>query len=571
MKNIRLSYLIGAALAAILISLVSIISIAYYNLTSLNNLSKKSSYESDLVLNLTNAVGDLRQSRLMSIRAMAAKNNDDPAQYDRSSANAQQKLIDAQAGLKSFLQREDRRAESIALDDTLEKAFNAYIDDVINPGIAAVNQGNNKLLDGVTANESGYSKTLNDSLANVLSFRKDVGQELSITTDERVTNSYFMMGACLVLSLLLVAFIYIFIGKNILAPLRLVRQHFDSIAEGNLTRPIEDMGKNEIGYLFMALEAMQVQLRNIVAQVRDSGFVINDGAREIARGNVDLSSRTEQQAAALEETASSMEEFTSTVRQNANNAGKARDVTNEATSITEQGGTEMQDVVSSMKEISTKANEIFSIIELIDGIAFQTNILALNASVEAARAGEHGRGFAVVAGEVRSLANRSANASGEIKELIETVNKRIQSGSEVATNAGKTIQNAVTRIREANQFVDEIATASTEQRQGIEQINKAITEMDSVTQQNAALVEQSAASSGSLEQQSNGLVTIVERFQVGDTGTVNAPTSSAPINPAKPQQAAKPAPKPAKNENKPASQVPQSNKATADTDDWEEF
>lgn len=564
MKNIRLNYLIGAALAAILLSFISITSIAYYNLNSLSTLNQKSTRESELVMTLTNAMSDLRQSQLMSVRAIVSKGNNDIEQYDRLVGRAQQKLSEAREEFSLYIQRPNRTAAAINLDNALVSRFDEYIDKVTAPGIDAVKDGNVKRFDSILAGESELSVALNGSLAQVMDYRKEVGEALAISTDHRVTNSYLMMGACLLFSMVLVLFVYLFIGKNVLAPLRIVRQHFDNIAGGNLMRPVEDMGRNEIGYLFMALAAMQSQLRDIVSQVRANGYLISDGAREIARGNVDLSSRTEQQAAALEQTASSIEEFTSTVRQNASNAEKARDVTNEATGITEQGGSEMQDVVSSMKEISAKANEIFSIIELIDGIAFQTNILALNASVEAARAGEHGRGFAVVAGEVRSLANRSADASGEIKALIETVSERIQSGSKVADNAGRTISNAVTRIREANQFVDEIATASNEQRQGIEQINTAISEMDSVTQQNAALVEQSAASSSTLEHQSGDLVALVERFQVNDSAVATPAPLPAASKPTKAPTA------PASEPRKEKKAAPAAS-ATAETDEWETF
>lgn len=529
MKNIRLSYLISAALSAILILFVSMASLSLSNFSALNDSRKKSNYESEMMMQLTEGISQLRYARGMIFRADASLRRDDKAGFDRDYQLAFDALHLYEQKINAYLNRPMRRPEAIILDDAMKKDLDTYVENVINKGLQAARTSNGKLMDDVSASENGYNKDAEATFVKVLDFRTGMSTELDQRIEEQSHHAFYVTMATLAMAALVVIAIYFVFRSSVLVPLITARRHFSRISGGDLNAPIEDMGRNEIGFLFDALRNMQEELKNIVSRVRDSGLVILDSAREIARGNTDLSGRTEQQAAALEETASSIEEFTSTVRQNASNADKAREITREASSITEQGGKEMQDVVSSMKEISTTANEIFSIIELIDGIAFQTNILALNASVEAARAGEHGRGFAVVAGEVRSLANRSANASGEIKELIETVSKRIYAGSDVATHAGKTIQNAVTRIREADQFVDEIATASIEQRQGIEQINTAITEMDAVTQQNAALVEESAASATSLESQSHTLVQMVERFNVGETTAPFEPANRAQV------------------------------------------
>lgn len=526
MKNIRLSHLIGVALSVILLLFIVMVTLCITNFSNLNESRKASEYEADMLQQLTEGVSQLRYSRGMISRADASLRRGDKAAFERDYQFANDALHSYQQKISVYLSRDQRSTEATSLDESMMQTFDNYVENVVNQGMLAARNGDEKLMTKVSESENAINKKAEVTFIKVMDYRNKMVRERNEQINAQINHALIITISALVLAAIVVGLIYIIFRRSVLSPLLLARQHFERIAEGNLSSPVEDMGKNEIGTLFHTLQNMQEELKIIVGRVRDGGFVILDGAREIARGNTDLSSRTEQQAAALEETASSIEEFTSTVRQNASNADRAREITREATSITEQGGKEMQDVVSSMKEISATAGEIFSIIELIDGIAFQTNILALNASVEAARAGEHGRGFAVVAGEVRSLANRSASASGEIKGLIESVSKRIHSGSEVATHAGKTIQDAVVRIREADQFVDEIATASIEQRQGIEQINTAITEMDAVTQQNAALVEESAAAATSLEGQSNNLVALVERFNVGDLATSFHPTQA---------------------------------------------
>lgn len=526
MKNFRLSYLIGIALSVILLLFIGMVTLSITNFSELNESRKTSEYEAEMLQQLTEGVSQLRYARGMIFRADASLRREDKVSFERDYQFATDALHSYEQKITIYLNRPLRRPEAIALDNEMKQSFDIYVENVINQGLIAARTSNEKLMTQVSESENAFNKKAEAVFTKVMDYRTTMAQELNLRINSQINHALFITITALILATVILGLIYFIFRRSVLSPLQLVRQHFDRIASGNLVHPIEDMGKNEIGTLFNTLQTMQEELKIIVGRVRDSGLAILDSAREIAGGNTDLSSRTEQQAAALEETASSIEEFTSTVRQNASNADKAREITREASCITEQGGKEMQDVVNSMKEISSTANEIFSIIELIDGIAFQTNILALNASVEAARAGEHGRGFAVVAGEVRSLANRSANASGEIKTLIESVSKRIHQGSDVATHAGRTIQNAVVRIREADQFVDEIATASIEQRQGIEQINTAITEMDAVTQQNAALVEESAAAATSLEKQSNALVELVEHFNVGD---ISAPFRPAPV------------------------------------------
>ena len=288
----------------------------------------------------------------------------------------------------------------------------------------------------------------------------------------------------------------------------------ESIAAGDLTTKITIESQDETGHLLSSLKTMNEELSKIVGDVRNGADSIATATEQIAAGNADLSQRTEEQASALEQTASSMEELTSTVKQNADNAQQANQLAISASSVAVKGGDVISRVVKTMESITDSSRKISDIIGVIDGIAFQTNILALNAAVEAARAGEQGRGFAVVAAEVRSLAQRSAAAAKEIKTLIEDSVGKVENGSKLVTEAGQTTQEIVNSIKRVTDIMAEISAASIEQSSGIEQVNTAITQMDDVTQQNAALVEQAAAAAESLEEQALQLVQMVARFKL---------------------------------------------------------
>ncbi|WP_079217390.1 methyl-accepting chemotaxis protein [Herbaspirillum robiniae] len=304
------------------------------------------------------------------------------------------------------------------------------------------------------------------------------------------------------------------ITRSITQPLDRAVRVAETVAAGDLTSEIDHSGRDETSKLLRALKKMNDNLQEIVSQVRVSTDTIATASTEIARGNLDLSSRTEQQAASLEETASSMEELTSTVKQNAANASQANKLADSATSVARQGGTVVGHVVDTMGAINESSKKIVDIIGVIDGIAFQTNILALNAAVEAARAGEQGRGFAVVASEVRSLAQRSATAAKEIKELIADSVERVGTGSKLVEQAGATMHEVVESVQRVSLVVTEISAAGQEQSSGIEQVNLAIVQMDQVTQQNAALVEQAAAAAQSLQDQAAQLARLVSVFKL---------------------------------------------------------
>ncbi|CAE6839289.1 methyl-accepting chemotaxis protein [Paraburkholderia haematera] len=312
------------------------------------------------------------------------------------------------------------------------------------------------------------------------------------------------------------------LAASIVRPIDRAIHHFERIAAGDLTSAVDKLRANEMGRLMAALARMQAGLAAAVGQVRQGTAAITHGAREIASGNGDLSTRTEQQAATLEETASSMEELTATVRQNADNARQARALAENASEVAARGGDVVGQVVDVIADMSSSSNRIVDIIGAIEGIAFQTNILALNAAVEAARAGEEGRGFAVVAGEVRALAQRSAAAAKEIRELIGDSVAKVRNGADLAARAGDTMTEIVTAARNVTAIVSEISVASEEQSRGIDQINRAVTQMDNATQQNAALVEQAAAAAASLEEQARALDHAVAVFRLAETDKPSA-------------------------------------------------
>ncbi|WMY10955.1 methyl-accepting chemotaxis protein [Paraburkholderia phenoliruptrix] len=326
-----------------------------------------------------------------------------------------------------------------------------------------------------------------------------------------------VISATLMLVVLTLAMVggYLF-SRTVSRPLARALACAQAVATGDLSLEFEARGKDEIAELLAALKHMQTSLARVVGQVRDNAEGVATASAQIASGNLDLSSRTEEQAASLQETAASMEELTTAVRQNADHATVASSLTQSAWQTATTGGAMMEKVIETMQGISESSAKVSEIIAVIDAIAFQTNILALNAAVEAARAGENGRGFAVVAAEVRSLAQRSASAAKEIKGLIEQSAGRVESGFTLVHDAGAIIADIVRSVQRVTGVVGEISAASEEQRSGIEQVNLAVTQMDEVTQQNAALVEQASAAAQALAHQAASLRDAVAVFRLRD-------------------------------------------------------
>jgi methyl-accepting chemotaxis protein len=305
------------------------------------------------------------------------------------------------------------------------------------------------------------------------------------------------------------------ITRSVVAPLNEAVQTARVIASNDLSQPVDSTRRDELGDLLRALSHMQGSLQKVIGQVRSATDSIGTASAEIATGNQDLSARTEQAASNLQQTASSMEELTATVKHSADSARQANQLAASATEVAQRGGSVVAQVVSTMDDINASSKKISDIIGVIDGIAFQTNILALNAAVEAARAGEQGRGFAVVASEVRSLAGRSAEAAREIKALIGASVDKVDTGSRLVAEAGSTMSDIVSSVQRVTDIIGEITTASSEQSDGIGQVNTAVSQLDQMTQQNAALVEESAAAADSLRQQAAMLSKVVATFRLG--------------------------------------------------------
>jgi len=338
--------------------------------------------------------------------------------------------------------------------------------------------------------------------------------------DDAMLLTLYAFAAVLGVAVLLVVPLTLLNAASIVDPIRSARRAAQIIAEGDLTQPIDVQGHDESAELLRALAQMQESLRSLVGQVRSTSDNIGTASAEIATGNQDLSQRTEQTASNLQQTASSMEQLTGTVKQSADSARQANQLASSAAEVAQRGGAVVAQVVATMDEINASSKKIGDIIGVIDSIAFQTNILALNAAVEAARAGEQGRGFAVVASEVRSLAARSAEAAREIKTLIGASVDKVEDGSRLVADAGATMNEIVNSVKRVSDIIGEITAASAEQSEGIGQVNGSVSELDQMTQQNAALVEESAAAAESLKEQAGRLATVVATFKVDGTASV---------------------------------------------------
>ena len=455
----------------------------------------------------------------------------------------------------------DQPGEKKVLDDTLS-AFNDYAQ--ISSRISAfAKEGNSAGAVALLRSDSSKAnKKLRDMVDKTVEDHIAGGQKAFAESTATYKSAQAWVVGVIIAAIVVGLMLASWLARIVSAPLQEAVELAESIAHGDLTKTIVPSSSCETGQLIQALADMNTSLLQVVSEVRTGTDQIHDAASAIANGNMDLSQRTEEQASSLEETASSMEEITSTIKHNSDNARQANILSQSATAVAEKGGSVVSEVVTTMNSINESSRKIVDIISVIDGIAFQTNILALNAAVEAARAGEQGRGFAVVASEVRSLAQRSASAAKEIKELINDSVEKVGQGSRLVDTAGSTMQEVVESVKRVSDMISEITAAGQEQSTGVDQINNAIMQMDSVTQQNAALVEEAAAAAATMQEQAENLVKVVSVFKLDNSFSAAKPRPAA--------RTAAPAKRPA-----PAAAArikAQPAKATAEAgQDWEEF
>ncbi|KOC88741.1 methyl-accepting chemotaxis protein [Winslowiella iniecta] len=514
-QHLRLVPLFAVIFGAILLLFALCIGLSSYFLIKSNQSLNDATQEIQIRMAISNSSNHLRTARLNVIHAGAAARIGEMDEFKANLAASDKRIKQAQDNFLIYRNRPDKTAADLALDAPLKQHFEAYINQGLLPMLNAARQGS---FEGIIAQETDVTRKLdnqyNDVLLKAIKIRTDRAEAINTQAQQHARLGFIMMAAAFALALLLTLLTFIFLRRVMITPLRQAVGRIERIAQGDLTAPLQNWGRNEIGMLGSNLQAMQLALVNTVGSVREGAVAIYQGSGEISAGNTDLSSRTEQQAAALEQTAASMEQLTATVKQNAENAHHASQLAADASGKAREGGDIVNDVVSTMTNISNSSRKIAEITHVINSIAFQTNILALNAAVEAARAGEQGRGFAVVASEVRNLAQRSAQAAKEIDGLIAESVDLIGKGSTQAGHAGDTMTEIVDAVRRVTDIMAEIAAASDEQSRGIQQVSQAVTEMDNVTQQNASLVEEASAAAASLEQQAARLTQAVAAFRL---------------------------------------------------------
>jgi len=497
---------------------------------SIIELGKVNSASTDIATNWLPSIRSLAQIKLMAARMRSnevqmALFNEDHDAVATMHKRGEGLITDLQSALKTYA-TEISEPEEKALFPEVEKEVATILTEHLKIDNAVQNQ---KIDDAKKLFAGDYSTAyfkLLDNLDKLTQVNSNGSDASSQGADHLYASARMWIIGMLIGALIAGFALAMYIARAIATPLIIAVGVAKRVAAGDLTADIRPLSRDETGELMRSLKEMNDSLLGIVTQVRAGTETITTASGEISSGNLDLSSRTEEQASSLEQTASAMEQLTSTVKQNADNARQASQLAVSASEVAVAGGTVVSKVVETMGSIDNSSRKIVDIISVIDGIAFQTNILALNAAVEAARAGEQGRGFAVVASEVRSLAQRSAAAAKEIKILIDNSVAQVGIGSKLVEEAGATMNDVVNSVKRVTDIVGEISSASQEQSAGIEQVNLAITQMDEVTQQNAALVEEAAAASQSMQEQARKLSEVVSVFKLDHRQVVSMANTS---------------------------------------------
>ena len=571
--NLKVGVRLGAGFAAVLLLLLGVVGISMTRLGAMHtesDLTIKDRYPKVLAISvikdsLNDIARKMRNTLIMSDRDEITRELKDIGEDKKIIAEKLEfldKRISSPKGRENFNLVVSARATYLVSQEEFIKLISDN----------RFEEGKILLLSKLRPQQLAYFTALD----NFAVFQRELLETSAKEVGEAYASSITIMTTIAVLGVLMGMVIAWLITRSITRPLNEAVLVAQTVAAGDLTSDIIVNSTDETGRLLQALKDMNESLRKIVGEVRHGTDTIATASSQIASGNLDLSSRTEQQASSLEETASSMEELTSTVKQNADNAKQANSLVMSASAVAVKGGVVVAEVVTTMGSINESSRKIVDIISVIDGIAFQTNILALNAAVEAARAGEQGRGFAVVAAEVRNLAQRSAAAAKEIKTLIGDSVDKVETGAKLVDQAGSTMQEIVDSVKRVTDIMSEITAASVEQTDGIEQINQAITQMDEVTQQNAALVEEAAAAAQSLQDQAANLSQVVSVFNVGGSQSATSlPTPSAQHGSNSKTLAARPQKSAVARSGKPtrlASSAARPAVAAATTGgDWEEF
>lgn len=526
MRNVRIQHSLTAAMSLLILMVVIVsalaISASRNSLSDINELTELSAEQVNTANRMEVNLMEMRLRLARFVNYTAAGNPEAATALTETRASlerAEQRF----AELNTYVVTEDQRRYPYYTE--VVTRFGDMVNAQLHDAIAA---GNMAQLAAEVQRLDAAAGPMTAATREFARFAEALADEMRAEATVASQRIIWTAVGMLVVSLLLFAGLQVGLRKLIVAPLRRAVTICEHISQGDLTSIIHDEGSNEVGKLYRAMTAMQTKLTDMMVTLTHTSQMVANSAREIASGSEDLASRTEEQASALQETASSMEQMSSTVSHNNQTASTASELTTTASQRANNARKEVLQTTALMSEMEQHSKRVQDIIQVIEGIAFQTNILALNASVEAARAGEHGRGFAVVAGEVRKLATKTSESSGQIRSIIDDIAARIKEGAQQSAQSGEGIESTVAAVQQVNDLMKEIALAVNEQESGINQVSTAITQMDSATQQNVSLVSETSTSAASLQHEADRLAELIATFKLAGTATQERQRSASP-------------------------------------------